>query len=189
MLRRLFVIPCLIVGLIALAAPTAGAATVSPDAWAPKFCKALQRWQTTLADESKAATSALGNVSGGDLTAVRDEFVTFLGNDVAATQLAIRTIKKAGTPSSANGRKIVAKFIAGFQAASTVFSKAKTDAAALSTTDATAFVSSATQIESDLSNAGDTITTSFSGVGKLDKKNELSKAIQDAKACKFLTGS
>lgn len=187
MLRRSVVIACLVAGLVGASFGTAHAANVSPDKWAPKFCKALEKWQTTIKEETSAATDALSG-SSGDLTAVRDEFVTFLGNDVVATQAAIKVIKKAGTPSSTNGAKISAKFVAGMQAASTVFSDAKTSAAALSTTDPDLFIDQATQIQDDLNAASDEITSAFSGVDRLDKDGELNGAILDAKACKFLTG-
>jgi hypothetical protein len=186
MFRRSLVIACLVVGLVGASLGTAGAATVSPGNWAPKFCKALQKWQTTIKAESAAATDAFGDTS--DLTSIRDQFVTFLGNDVAATQLAIKTIKKAGTPSSANGKKISAKFVSGFQAASTVFSDAQTSAAALPTTDLDQFIDQATQIQDDLTDAGDRITSAFSGIDSLDKDGDLNQAILGAKACKFLTG-
>jgi hypothetical protein len=187
MLRRLLVIASFVVCLVGASLGTAGAATVSPGNWAPKFCKAMQQWQTTIKAESTAATDAFSSASG-DLTAIRDQFVTFLGNDVAATQLAIKTIKKAGTPSSANGAKISAKFVAGFQAASTVFSNAQTSATALPTTDPGQFVDQATKIQDDLNNAGDQITSAFSGIDRLDKNGDINKAILGAKACKFLTG-
>jgi hypothetical protein len=115
--------------------------------------------------------------------------VSFLGNDVAATQTAIKTIKKAGAPSSANGSKIQTKVLGSFQSASDVFAQAKKDASALSTTDAAAFTASASKIEANLNGAGDTFNTNFSAVEKLDKDNELEQALGRAKACKFLTGS
>jgi hypothetical protein len=82
----------------------------------------------------------------------------------------------------------VAKLVAGFQAASTVFADAKKNAAALSTTDATAFATAGKQIQTDLNRASGKITASFSGIGKLDKDNELSQALESAAACKSLTG-
>ena len=161
-------------------------AATSPDAWAPKFCQALRHWQTTITGESKTASTALGKASAGDLAGIRSEFVRFLGNDVAATQAAIRSIKKAGAPSSANGAKIQRKVIGAFQSASGVFAEAKASAANLSTTDATSFVTDATKIQQDLNGASDAFQTNFSAVEKLDSKGEIGQAVTSAKACKFL---
>jgi hypothetical protein len=188
MVRRSLVLIVLVSGLLAASLGTAQAATVSPDKWAPKFCKAVQKWQKTLESESKAATDAFGNMSSGDLAGVRAEFVRFLGSDVAATQTAIKSIKQAGTPSSANGAKIQRKIVGGFQSAATVFGTAKTNAQALSTTDATSFVNDATKIQDRLGTATDVFEKNFSDVSTLDKDNELAKALQGASACKFLTG-
>jgi hypothetical protein len=185
--RRLFVITCLVVGLVVGSLGSAHAAT-SPDAWAPKFCKALKQWQATVTSESNTANTALGKATGGDLASIRGEFVRFLGKDVAATQAAIRSIKKAGAPSSANGSKIQSKVIAAFQSASDVFAEAKASAANLSTTDATSFVTDATKIQQDLNGASDAFQTNFTTVQKLDSKGEIGQAITSAKACKFLTG-
>jgi hypothetical protein len=187
MFRRVLVSVFLVVGLVAMSLGFAGAST-SPGTWAPKFCTALKQWQTTVVSESTKANGALGKLSGGNLAGIRDEFVTFLTKDVAATQSAIRNIKKAGAPSSTNGAKIQNKVIGSFQSASTAFADAKSSASALSTTDTSSFVADATTIQQKLSGATDAFDSNFTAVGKLDKNNELEKAIGDAKACKFLTG-
>jgi hypothetical protein len=184
--RRVFVTTCLVVGLVVVSLGSAHAAR-SPDTWAPKFCKALKQWQATITSESNTANTTLGKASGGDLAALRDEFVSFLGKDVAATQAAIRSIKKAGAPSSANGSKIQHKVIAAFQSASDVFAGAKTSAASLSTTDAASFVTDASKIQHDLNGASDAFQMNFSAVQKLDSKRVIERAITSAKACKFLT--
>jgi hypothetical protein len=59
MLRRTLVTACLVAGLVTTSLGTAHGATVSPDTWAPKFCKALKSWQSTLATQGEAATSAI----------------------------------------------------------------------------------------------------------------------------------
>jgi hypothetical protein len=69
-----------------------------------------------------------------------------------------------------------------------VFGTAKTNAQALSTTDATSFVNDATKIQDRLGTATDVFEKNFSDVSTLDKDNELAKALQGASACKFLTG-
>jgi len=187
MFRRLFVIAGLAALLSAALALPAGAATVSPSKWAPKFCNALTQWESTLKTEGAAASSAISG-HAADLSAARDELVSYLGKSVDATQVAIRKVKQAGTPSSTNGAKIVTKLVAGFQGAAGVFSEAKVNAAALSTTDAAAFASAGTQIQTDLSAASDKITASFNNLPKLDAKNELSRALDKAAACKAVSG-
>ncbi|MET0420273.1 MAG: hypothetical protein ABW073_01075 [Acidimicrobiia bacterium] len=186
MLRRLIICTGLAIMIVTLPVGAAGAKTVSPEKWASKFCSALQTWQKTLKDEEADATAALSGASG-DLVALRQRLITFLSNDIAATDDAIDSIKAAGTPSSTNGAKIVNKVTDGFGGASDVFAGSKAKAEALSTTDSATFVTRATEIVSDLEAASDEISTSFTGLDALDKKGELNKAFVKAKACKFLT--
>ena len=187
MFRRVLVSVVVIAGIVATSFGAASAST-PPGAWASKFCTALKQWQTTVGAESTKANAALSKLSDGSLAGIRDEFVTFLTNDVAATQRAIRSIKKAGAPSSTNGAKIQSKVLASFQSASNTFANAKSSASALSTTDSASFVADATTIQQKLSGASDAFSTNFTAVGKLDKNNEVEKGLSQAKACKFLSG-
>jgi len=185
--RRVCVVMSVVAVIVVSLAVPAGASSVSPSKWAPKFCNALVKWQSTLKTEGEAASASISSHST-DLTAARDDLVSYLGKSVAATQTAIKTIKAAGTPSSTNGAKIVSKLVGGFQAASTVFATAKSDAAKLSTTDATAFADAGTQIQTNLSTASSKVTGGFSGIAKLDAKNELNQALAKATACKAVSG-
>jgi hypothetical protein len=185
MLRRALLTTCLVAGLVAASAGTADAATVSPSKWAPKFCTALETWSNTIAEEGSSLQTTLSGQTG-NLTAARDELVSFLGKSVAATQTAVTAMKKAGTPSSANGDKIAGKFVTGLQAVQKEFVKAKAKAAAISTTDATAFATTGKEIQQDLDNADSTVSASFNGIGKLDKGKKLETAIKAAPACSFL---
>ena len=65
MVRRLVVTLCLIAGLIGASFGTAHAATTAPEKWAPKFCTAFHKWQSTLESTSNNASSA---ASATDLT-------------------------------------------------------------------------------------------------------------------------
>src|SRR5437016_1164845 len=174
MVRRLVVTLCLIAGLIGASFGTADAATVAPQKWAPKFCNAFHQWQSTLESTSKDASSA---ASATDLTTARDQIVSLIDKEVAATETAIRSVKKAGAPSSANGGKIQSKVLAGFQSVSSAFANAKAEAAGLSTTDATAFATDVSKVESDLASATDGFGTEFSKIITLDKDNEVQLAL------------
>jgi hypothetical protein len=186
MIRRLCITGALVAALFATTFSTAHAATVSPSKWAPKFCNALEDWQTTIKDKGNEVQTSLSNAT--DLTAARDQLVGFLGDMESATQDAINAMKKAGTPKSTNGGKITGIFVKALQTAKADFATAKESASKLSTTDPTAFSTDGVQIGTDLQKAGDEIGNSFTGVDNLDKGQVLSSALQKAKACGFLFG-
>ncbi len=186
--RRLSVVVLVVASLMAGSALSASAAT-APNTWATKFCTAFTKWQKTVTSESSKADNALGVTSGGDLSAIRAEFVNFLASDVAATKAVVKAIDNAGAPDVANGSKIQSKILAGFRSTSDVFAGARSDASALSTTDAASFVTDATKIETNLNSAADGFTSAFSDAQTLDKSNELGAALTKAKACKAIASS
>ena len=61
-----------------------------------------------------------------------------------------------------------------------LFAAAKVKAAKLPTTTATAFQVKGKQLGQDLSDAGEELSTSFSGISKLDTGKKLEKAIRSA---------
>jgi hypothetical protein len=185
MSRRLLIITALVAGLVAASVGTAQAATVSPAKWAPKFCDAVTTYQTTISTQSDAMTSALEGTT--DLNAARDQIESFLGKMVAAANTAARQVQRAGSPSSPNGAKIEARFVAGLKASSKLFAQAKAKAAQLPTTSATAFKTKGKQLGHDLSDAGEELSKSFSGIGKLDKGKKLEAAVKAAPECSSLT--
>jgi len=189
MIRRLLCISALALAVLATSVPAAGAATVSPDKWAPKFCTAFQKWQKTITDESAKATASIDGIASGDLASVKDEFVTFLGKDIDATKAVIASIKKAGAPDVSKGTAIQSQILKSFQAAQDIFTQAKTDAANLSTTDPTSFVSDATQIQTHLGDASTKFGTEFDKAQALDKDNKVGSSLEKAKACSFLFSS
>ena len=186
--RRLSVVVLVVTSLITGAALSASAAT-APNTWATKFCTAFTTWQKTITSESNKANGALDVTSGSDLSAIREEFSSFLAKDVAATKAVTNAIDKAGAPDVTNGSKIQSKILAGFRSTSDVFAGARSDASALSTTDATAFVTDATKIETNLNSAANGFTNAFTQVQALDKDNKLGAALTKAKACKSLSSS
>ncbi len=193
--RRTSLVALVVVGLVAGAASGASAATVSPSKWAPKFCTALDEWQTTISAKGDALTSALDGVDGTGqtpeaiLSSARDQIASFLGDMVDATDEATDAIKRAGTPSSPNGKKIAAVFVAGFKAVSKEFAKAQTSAKQLPTDSVTEFKAKGEALGQALSDSGSKLGEGFSAVDKLDKGKKLENAVKAAPACAFLDTS
>jgi hypothetical protein len=193
MIRRLSCAGALVVALLATSIPAAHAATVSPSKWAPKFCTALEEWQTTIQEKGDALTSELENVDAAGqtpksiLTSAREQIATFLGDMVDATDDATDAIKSAGKPSSPNGAKISATFVAGFKAISKEFAKAQDNAEDLPTDSVTAFKTKGKALGEALSNSGDRLSSGFSSIDKLDKGKKLEAAVKAAPECSFLT--
>jgi hypothetical protein len=185
MFRRVIVTTCLATGVIAASFGTAHAATVAPDKWAPKFCVAVDQYQQTISEQSDAMTTALESVT--DLNTARDEIVTFLGKMVGAANTAATKVKKAGAPSSPNGEKISAKFVSGLKTSAKLFADARAKATKLPTTDVDAFKVKGKQLGQDLTDAGEELSKSFGGIGKLDYGKKLEAAVKAASLCAFLT--
>ena len=184
MFRRVVVSTALVSVLVAASFGTAHAATVPPGKWAPKFCTAIDDYQTTISAQSDDLTTTLASVT--DLQTGRDQIVAFLGNMVAAANTAAGALKQAGAPSTPNGAKIAAKFVAGLKASATVFADGKANAAKLSTTSVAAFQKQGKQVGVDLTDASEQLSKSFDGIGKLDKGKQLEKAVKAAPECAFL---
>jgi hypothetical protein len=185
MIRRCCVIGALALAVLATSVPTAHAATVSPSEWAPKFCTAIIDYQATISQESDSMSAALDDVT--DLATARDQIASFLSNMVDAANTAKREVKAAGVPSSPNGAKITGLFVSGLGASAKVFAKGETQAEKLPTTSAEQFKIKGKQLGVDLSDAGEELSKSFSGIGKLDKGKKLEQAVKAAPECEPLT--
>jgi hypothetical protein len=184
-IRRFSVVALVVVGLVAGATTCASAATVSPSTWAPRFCTALEDYQTTISDKSDQMTTALEGVT--DLSEGRAQVVSFLSEMVTAAKAAKRAIARAGSPSTPNGGKIEALFVKALDASAGIFSDAKAQAAKISVKSKAAFAKEGKQVGVDLQDAGDRIGKSFGGVGKLDTGKKLETAIKATPECAFLT--
>ena len=184
-IRRIPVVAFVVVGLVAAATTGASAATVSPSTWAPKFCTALEDYQTTISDKSEQMTTALEGVT--DLSEGRAQIVSFLGEMVTAAKTAKRVIARAGDPSTPNGGKIEALFVKALDASAGIFADAKAQAAKISIKNKAAFAKEGKQVGVDLKDAGDRIGKSFGGVDKLDRGKKLETAIKATPECAFLT--
>jgi len=109
--RRISLVALVVVGLVAGAAGGASAATVSPSEWAPSFCTAVIKYQTTLSTKGDALSTSLDAVD--DLATGRDQIASYLAEMSDAAKTAKTEVKEAGVPSSPNGTKIVALFTGG----------------------------------------------------------------------------
>lgn len=185
MIRRLCCTGALALALLATSVPAAHAATVSPSTWAPKFCTAIEDYQTTISDASEQMQTALADVT--DLAEGRSQLVSFLGDMVTAAKTAKRAVQQAGAPSSPNGAKIEAKFVDALDASAGIFADAKAQAAKVSIKSPAAFAKQGKQVGADLQDAGDKLGEGFSGIGKLDKGKKLETAVRAAPECAFLT--
>ena len=185
MIRRLCCTGVLVLAFIASSVPSAHAATVSPSTWAPKFCTAIEKYQTTITDAQDQMDTALAGVT--DLSEGRTQIVSFLGEMVSAAKTARRAVERAGNPSSPNGAKIEAKFVAALDASADIFADAKAKAAKISTTSPSAFAKEGKQVGVDLSDAAEKLSAGFGGIGKLDKGKKLEAAVRAAPECEFLT--
>ena len=192
MIRRLCCTAALALGLLVAYVPAAHAATVPPSTWAPKFCTAMQDWQTTIQDKGTELSTALDGVDTTGkspkaiLTAARNKISSFLGDMVKATDQATKEIKQAGAPSSPNGDKISAVFVKGFQAISKEFAKAQSQAKQLPTNSAKAFKTKGKQLGQALSDSGTTLGKGFGQIGTLDEGKQLEAAVKAAPECAFL---
>jgi hypothetical protein len=185
LLHRLAITLCVVVGLLGASVAPAQAASVAPDTWAPKFCTALAQWQTTISTQSEGLTTALEGVD--DLETGRTQIAAYLGKMVVASKLAAKQLQRAGSPSTPNGAKIAAKFVAGLRIAAKEFASAKASAAKLPTATVAAFAKQGKKLSVKLSDAGQAVTKSFSGIAKLDKGKKLEGAVKAAPECAFLS--
>ncbi len=185
MIRRLSCAGVLVLGFIATSVPSAHAATVSPSTWAPKFCTAIEKYQSTIADAQDEMETALAGVT--DLTEGRAQIVSFLGEMVTAAKTATRAVERAGNPSSPNGAKIEAQFVKALDASAGIFIDAKAKAAKISTKSPAAFAKEGKQVGVDLSDAAEKLGAGFSGIDKLDKGKKLETAVRAAPECASLT--
>jgi hypothetical protein len=179
--RRCSVVAVVVTGLLAAVIPAAHAATVSPSKWAPKFCTAVVDYQSTIETEGASMDSALSQTT--DLATARDQIESFLGNMADAANTAKRELKAAGVPSSPNGGKISALFVSGLGASAKVFAEAQRTAAKLPTDSVENFKVKGKQLGVDLTDAGEELSKSFSGINKLDKGKKLEAAVKAAPEC------
>jgi hypothetical protein len=181
-----------IVGVVALfvvLAPTnAGAKALPAAQWAPKFCAAISTFQQHLTRDGTHADAVLsGNITS--LAGAKATLAGFMSKAVNDADTAISALKRAGTPNAANGSKIAAAFVKGFQTARRLYASARTDAQHLATKTLTGFESSTQKLTADLNKGAKSITASFNNIQALDTSGSVGAAIRAEPACAFLKNS
>jgi hypothetical protein len=185
MFGRLTLLGCLAVALFVATATPASAATVAPTEWAPKFCSTLESFGQKLQSDGDTAEAALsGQVT--NLKAAKSQLVSFLHKSVTNAKHALQGLQKAGTPNTANGVKIAAKFASALRTAQGLFASAASTAGSLSTTNLSKFEATSTKITAALNKGGDAIAKSFGDIATLDTDGSLRQAMQASPACAFL---
>jgi hypothetical protein len=183
--RRVSVTAVIVMGLVAGAlSSTASAATVPPSEFAPEFCSALAKYQDTLESGSDQLQSSLEGVT--NLKKARAKIVAFLGRMSGAAKQAKSDVQDAGEPSSAGGSEIAAKFVTALDDSSTLFAKAKAQAAKVSTSSAAAFQKQGAKVATDLGKAATRLSATFDDLATLDANGELVGAFQAEPSCSNL---
>lgn len=187
-MKRSLVGVALVALFVVTASSYATANSVSPSIWAPKFCDALSIFQQHLSSDGTQADAVLsGNITG--LTQAKTTLATFMARAVKDTDTAISALRHAGTPSAANGSKIAAQFISGFENARTLFTSARTQAQHLPTKTLTGFENATKKVTADLNKGAEGLNAKFGNIQKLDTSGKVAAALQAEPTCAFLQGS
>jgi hypothetical protein len=184
-MRRFLSVTAVVVLFVVFAAAGAAAKTVPAAQWAPKFCTALSTFQQHLAKDSKQAEAVLsGNIKS--LNAAKSTLAGFMAKAVNDAETAIKALTRAGAPDAANGSKIAARFVQGFQSARRLYVSARTKAQHLSTKTLAAFESSTTLLTAALNKGADSLTQSFTSIESLDTSKTVGAALRTEPTCAFL---
>jgi hypothetical protein len=187
-MKRSFALATLAAILLVSTAASAGASTVTPGTWAPKFCGALSTFQQDLSSQGTQADAVLsGNITS--LTQAKTTLATFMSRAVKDADTALTSLKKAGTPNVPNGSKIAGQFTSAFQNARSLFASAKTQAQRLPTKTLSGFESSTKKVTANLNKGAQGLTAKFANIQKLDTSGKVAAALQAEPTCAFLQGS
>ena len=187
-MKRLLVLAILGAIVLASTAPSAGASTVAPSTWAPKFCGTLSTFEQRLSSDGMHADAVLsGNIT--NLTQAKTTLATFMGRAVNDTDTAITSLKRAGTPRVPNGSKIAGQFMSAFQNARSLFASAKTQAQHLPTRTLSGFENGTKKVSADLNKGAQGLSAKFANIRQLDTNGKISAALHAEPACAFLQGS
>jgi hypothetical protein len=187
-MRRSFAIAALVVLVVATASTSAAANTVPAGQWAPKFCGALSTFQQRLSSDGTQADAVLsGNITS--MTQAKTTLATFMARAVKDTDTAIAALKHAGTPSAANGSKIAAQFMSGFENARTLFALARTKAQRLPTKTLAGFEGATKKVTGDLNKGAEGLNAKFGNIQTLDTSGKIAAALRAEPTCAFLQNS
>lgn len=121
-----------------------GSSGVSPSAYVKSICTSLGNWSAAIkAAGNRLQASATGTTS---LVKGKQQYVAFVQSLVADTGQAVGQLQAAGTPSVKNGKQISSTLVQAFTLAKSGLSNAATEAAAIPTTNASAYQAAATGV-------------------------------------------
>ncbi len=169
-----------------LFASTAGAAEKVPVAqWVNGVCGTLSDWRDEVQQE---ADDFKGNVSSNSsISEVKDEFVQFLDDVVAATKSMLSDVRALGTPDVRQGSGIASTIRSGLGKVQKGLEDARTRAADLPTSSRAKFTSQLESIEAALDRSSSAAGDVFDSAKKKYDTKELDAAEKKSRACKGLS--
>ncbi len=172
-----------IVGVLAISVALGacgGSSTVSPAAYSKSICQSVGPFERSVQSRSSALnlSSIKGPAEG------KQALQAFLNGVVADTEQAITKLKRAGTPSVSNGKKISTAIVGAFTQLRGALGQAVSSANALPTGSAQAFKTAAVSLGSNVRNSMSSIGSSLSGL----KSPALESAAKKEPACQNLGG-
>lgn len=176
-----------VVAMLLLLTTGAGfaAKTVSPKAWAAKYCNAM-----TPTVASLEATQPLLDAFGDSATpsgTTAAAAVKYFSNIKSSLRKSVKEIEKAGSPKVANGTRISALMIKSMKKTATNFADLEKRARALDTTASSEATNTAvTALLDKMDAAAKPMIDTETAMKKLDPKNTLDKIISSIPACKAI---
>jgi len=137
-------------------ASTAGGSTLDADRYTSGVCQAMIAWVNDL--QASSATIGTQVVGASSLDDAKQDFVTYIDEQVQRTDDLIATIDSLGAPDVEQGAEAQQALLDAFDQVKSVFERAKSDAEELPTTDPNSFLDGITQLT-------DHIDSGMSGIG------------------------
>ena len=156
-----------------------GGGTLTAEEYAQGMCGAASNWMTALQDRNTQLQDDLGGAPSGDLSAIKELMVAFLGGAVQDTETLIDEVSALSPPDVENGAQIHASVLSAFTQARDLFADARDQVDGLDPNDAAAFTQALSDLGTTLSEAGTEIAASFGGL----ENEELGTAFDDTPAC------
>jgi hypothetical protein len=184
-MRRSLTAVAVVVLFVVLAPGAAAAKTLPAAQWVPKFCAALSTFQQHLSKDGTKADAVLsGNITS--LADAKSTLAGFMAKAVKDADTVISALKRAGAPNAANGSKIAARFVTGFQTVRRLYASARTAAQHLPTKTLAGFESSTKKLTSDLSKGVNGLTATIKSIQSLDTSGNVGAALRAEPTCAFL---
>ncbi len=170
---------CALVVAIVIAGCGGGSSTVTPTAYVTTLCKAIGPFEKNFASRERTLDPTAKNTPAERRTAL----ISFLNGVSGDMQRTVSTLKSAGNPDVADGKKIQSAIVAAFARLESVMKSGARQAQSLPTDSATAFETAATKL-------GRAVQTSLAGIGTSLaslRSPKLEKAAAKVPACKTIT--